>query len=65
MCVIVVTVTFLICIYLLRPMFYMYNVTVRNKVVLYCIEPHILLAGHNLTVAFLLPRQYSTCYVKY
>ena len=33
MCVIDVAVTFLICIYLMRPMFYMYHVTGRNKVV--------------------------------
>ena len=32
-----VTVTFLICMYLLRPMFYMYHVTGKNKVVLYCV----------------------------
>ena len=29
---------FLACIYILYPMFYMYHVTGRNKVVLYCIE---------------------------
>ena len=28
---------FLACIYILYPMFYMYHVTGRNKVVLYCI----------------------------
>ena len=42
MSVIDVAVTFLICIhvYLLRPMFYMYQVTGRNNVVLYIETPN-------------------------
>ena len=34
---VVVETLFLACIYILYPMFYMYHVTVRNKVVLYIV----------------------------
>ena len=43
MSVIEVAVTILICIYLLRPMFYMYHVNGRKKIVLYCIVSEVRL----------------------